>query len=127
MNSFLWMVVNYIVWKCVLYSEYPLSEVALYIVSMWLYDGSIENVMLFFSLSCDKLLVLKVDSTMYTTSQYSINHSVCVLRYVFSILLQRVKALSQSIHYNDPLRKYLNTIIKVFSPELQSELIIAEP
>ena len=68
------------------------------------------------------LLVLKVDSTMYTTSQYSINHcSVCVLRYVFSILLQRVKALSQSIHCNDPLRKYLNAIIKVFSPELQSE------
>ena len=67
------------------------------------------------------LVILKVDS-MYITSQYSINHcSVCVLRYVFSILLQRVKALSQSIHCNDPLRKYLNTIIKVFSPELQSE------
>ena len=83
---------------------------------MWLL-GWYENVICSFT----ALLVLKVDSTMYTTSQYSINHSVCVLRYVFSILLQRVKALSQSIHCNDPLRKYLNTIIKVFSPELQSE------
>ena len=38
-----------------------------------------------------------------------------------SFLFQRVKALSQSIHYNDPLRKHLNTIIKVFPTELQSE------
>ena len=79
-------------------------------------------VMWFFSLSGrTSLQVLKVNRRGSTTSQYSVNQSVCVLRYVFSILLQRVKALSQSIHYNDPLRKYLNTIIKVFSPELQSE------
>ena len=35
--------------------------------------------------------------------------------------LQRVRKVSQSLHYNDPLRRYIDIIIKKFPEDLQKE------
>ena len=37
------------------------------------------------------------------------------------LLSQRVRKVSQSLHYNDPLRRYIDIIIKKFPEDLQKE------